>query len=47
MHNKLMFQTYCVHNTYLLMSKHGEAKRKFGKKCNKNRLKQTVLRAKE
>ena len=30
MYNRLMFQTYFVHNTYLIMPKHGEAKRKFG-----------------
>ena len=47
MYNRQMFQTYFVHNTYLIMSKHGEAKRKFGQKCINNRLKQTVLLAKE
>ena len=42
-----MFQTNYIHNTYLIMSKQGEAKRKIGQKCVYNRLKQTVLLAKE
>ena len=36
-----------VPRTSLIMSKHGEAKSKFGQKCVNNRLKQTVLLAKE
>ena len=41
MYNTLMFQTYFVHYTYLIMSNYGEAKRKFDQRRVNNQLKQT------